>query len=104
MVATEIIVAIIGGGVALFVPIIGVIVNKCNKDKEMSTPSVTVPTPSAAALPLPFSIVPPHLTVPCQMAGISFNNIICSGSKTQCIQCNLWYCPYHLSRHTCASS
>jgi len=91
MVAVEITVSLIGGGVSIITPIIGYIIHGCKKNNENS------------------SSVPPQPPKYCQILETPVLRIMgrpfvdeskCHEEKSQCPDCNKYFCPYHKSKNT----
>ena len=93
MVATEVIVALISGGVAIITPIVACAIKKCSPDPIPQTVTDPVgPTP------------PPVICPPCQIQDTPivrvlgypvFNSNSCHLTRMQCKKCKRWLCPFH---------
>ena len=93
MVATEVIVALISGGVAIATPIVACAIKKCSPDPV--PPPITDPVgPNPPNPPNPPCMI--QSTKIKRVLGYPvFNSNSCHLPRMQCKICKKWLCPYH---------
>ena len=105
MIATEITVALIGGGVSIITPLLGYYIYKWktqldknkNKDKTGEEPGSELERVSEPSEERYCQILETQVT---RVAGIPFiNSNRCHETKSQCPNCKKYFCPFHKNRN-----
>ena len=103
MVAVEIVVALIGGGVSIVTPLLGYYIYKWKTqidDNKTTSESEEEPEPEPEPKPSEEKYCQILETQVARVVGIPFiNNNRCHESKSQCPNCKKNFCPFHKPRN-----